>query len=280
MDVDRVCRLDPLQDDHAYFLGLLATDGHIAESTRNRGRVSFELSAIDGSILRTLAARIPYRAHLSVRQRTTNFARNHISVVLNFHDLQLRHQLRDLGFGPGRKSSIIAPPRQPYNERGFWRGVLDGDGSLGMTGQNRPFVSLVTASETLRNAYVDFMHRTVGARPNPQRNQRDRVYNIVVFTETALQIVAELYSEDMIAIPRKLEAARFLSQWRRPPGSRRRTFECRRWSEEEDAVVLGGDPLATIAVKLRRTTCSVNLRRWRLRHRVARTPQDSRLFQD
>src|ERR1700733_972019 len=87
---------DPIRDDHAYFLGLLATDGHIYETSRNRGRIAFELASRDASVLTDLAERIPYRSHLTRRRRATNFKTSHESAVLVFHDLGFRRTLARL----------------------------------------------------------------------------------------------------------------------------------------------------------------------------------------
>jgi len=268
-DLEMVCKIDPMCDDHAYFLGLLATDGTISETTRNRGRISFELSAVDASILRSLACRIPYTAHLSRRRRKTNFRDTHESVVLRFHSLELRRQLDDFGYRAGRKSATVRPPDCRFDERGFWRGVIDGDGSLGTTALKKPFISLVTASQPLRDAYIAFVARITGSRPNPARNARDGVYNIVLYSEPAQELVGELYRDDVIAIPRKLMAAQSVLEWRRPLGCRRRTFDWRRWTEDEDRLVVADIPLRVLATRLGRTETSVNLRRWRLRNGVA-----------
>src|SRR5665213_3655904 len=231
------CLLDPRCDQHAYFLGLLATDGTISENTRNRGRVTFELGISDARILADLAREVPYRATLHERCRTTNFSANYRSGILSFFDLGLRRGLADLGYCAGRKSATVAPPRGPYNEIGFWRGVVDGDGSLGTIADGRPYASLITASQTLRDQYVDFVFRTTGSRPNPSRNRRDNVFNIVVYAEAAQQLASTLYTPGAIAIERKARAAETIKRWRRPGWQRRVTFERRRWLPSEDQIL-------------------------------------------
>lgn len=90
---------------------------------------------------------------------------------------------------------------------GFGEGVIDGDGSLGLSCHDHCFISLVTASERLRNAYVSFVSPIIGYSPATQRNKRDGVYNICVFDEKAQKLAQALYGKATIAIPRKLEAA-------------------------------------------------------------------------
>lgn len=256
---------DPMREDHAYFLGLLATDGTINESSRNRGRVSFELQSRDASVLTALSQSIPYRSRFRYRYRTTNFAQAYESAILTFCDLRFRRELSALGYTSGKKCHTTSPPRCEYDEVGFWRGVVDGDGSLGITGLNRPFISLVTASQQLRDAYIDFVARVAGTRPNPKRNARDRVFNIMVLDEPARELAGVLYREDVLAIPRKVGAARLVLSWQRPNNRKRVNFERRRWTPEEDRRVLEPLPQLSIAAEPGRTVRSINIRRWRLR---------------
>jgi len=266
---------DPTKDAHAYFLGLLATDGTIYESSRNRGRVSFELKASDEAVLRSLAEHIPYRSHFRYRCRTTNFAGRYESVILTFHDLRFRRELSALGYVSGKKCETTTTPRCEYDETGLWRGVVDGDGSLGITGVDQPFVSLVTASQRLRDAYIDFVARVAGTRPDPKRNARDQVFNIVVFNEPAQLLVARLYAEATISIPRKACSANLVRAWHRPTNRKRICFERRRWTPEEDRRVLEQLPQAVVAAELGRTVQSISVRRWRLRCSVVEDAERS-----
>jgi hypothetical protein len=179
--------------------------------------------------------------------------------------MRLRRGLSRLGFKAGKKSLTVSVPREPYHEVGFWRGVIDGDGSLGLTGRDRPFLSLVTASQALRDEYIEFAFRVTGSRANPNRNRRDNVYNIVFFDEASQSLAATLYQSGEIALMRKAQSAKAIAAWRRPADRKRRTFECRRWLPEEDRFVLGDLSIDQIAAELNRTAKSVNVRRWRLR---------------
>ncbi len=259
---------DPLRDDHAYFLGLLATDGTIRESDRNRGRISFELAERDAQLLAMLAKRIPYHATFQQRLRATNFRAEYRSTVLSFHDRRFREELAVLGYAAGPKALTAAPPIGPFDSTGFWRGVVDGDGSLGITSLGKPFVSLVTASEALRTGFVDLIRTLVEVAPNPMRNTRDGVFNITAWNEDAQEIVRALYLPGVIAIERKRVATGAILAWSRPDNWPR-AYRAKRWSPDEDAVVLGEGTQHAIAERLGRTVQSVNLRRWRLRSRAA-----------
>jgi hypothetical protein len=95
----------------------------------------------------------------SIRERTrdTNFKKQYKSVILSVFDYEFRTALNKLGLPYGRKSKIITAPIVPFSEVDYWRGIVDGDGSLGMTAKSLPFVSLVTTSPNLYLAYIDFI---------------------------------------------------------------------------------------------------------------------------
>src|SRR5579862_9310689 len=256
--------LDVTCDFDAYFVGLLQTDGHVSVTSRNRSRIEIELKYSDAPLLIAVANLLPYKSSLRRRQRTTNFGAND-SMTLSIHNRTLQQQLERLGVPPGRKSDRIAPPSVPFDELAYWRGIIDGDGSLGVTGNGYPFVSLVTSSDALAEAYARFCGGITGRQPRPNRNARDRVYNICAFKEAAVAIAGALYLRlgVTIALARKAEAARRIASWRRQTGMRRIENQ-RPWDPESDEIVLTY-PKSAAAALLGRTLSSIANRRFRLR---------------
>jgi hypothetical protein len=124
--------LDLERPEHAYLLGFLLGDGHLSAGPGRRGRLSVELAARDADHLVALAALLP-RSNLSTRQRRTNFAEHYSSVTLTCCALDVRSALARAGLPVGRKDTRVAPPAPPYSERDFARGIVDADGSLGLT---------------------------------------------------------------------------------------------------------------------------------------------------
>ncbi|MEU6971349.1 LAGLIDADG family homing endonuclease [Kitasatospora aureofaciens] len=138
--------------EHAYMFAFLQADGHLTEQSRNRGRLSVELSARDAPILEEFERLCPFNSTISHRTRTTNFKEDHTSVMWTVCAREFREELQALGLPVGRKSEIIAPPRVPFSERDYLRGLIDADGSVGRTSQDLPFVSLTTKSDALRSS--------------------------------------------------------------------------------------------------------------------------------
>lgn len=123
--------LDLSLEYHSYFFGLALSDGHLRASARSRGSLTIELNSGDEAVLLSLAQELPWFCKISRRARQTNFGQNNFTMA-RWCSLDLRTQLIAKGFPIGRKAQKCAPPTGDYDRCAFWRGVLDGDGSLGI----------------------------------------------------------------------------------------------------------------------------------------------------
>ena len=248
---------------HAYLYGLIQTDGHLSQGTGNKGKLQIEISQKDADVLVRLASAIPYYSRLSTRTRSTNFSPKHTSVTLRVCAKEFRDELVSLGMKVGRKSETIDVPRCEFSPADYFRGVMDGDGSLGFTSNGFPFLSLCTASEGVAVAYESFTRAITGKEKRLSRNARDRVFNHVVFKEDAQAVAAALYYEGCVAIARKKQMALAVQAWRRPQ-SMRRVLRRKFWTDEQDGYILT-HTIEESAVALQRTARSVKMRLWRLR---------------
>lgn len=84
--------------------------------------------------------------------RDTNFKKGYSSCVFKNNQQAFREWLLSCGFPKENKTFNAAPPIVAYSEFDFWRGFIDGDGSLGISAKNIPFVSLITDSESIKNS--------------------------------------------------------------------------------------------------------------------------------
>jgi hypothetical protein len=139
----------------SYIIGFIQTDGCLTSATRNRGKVSIGISKRDKDILDAMVEYLDYNYSIKERIQNTNFKDNFESVCLTICDKKFRDFLiNDVGMHYGKKSYTITIPKINYSEIDYWRGIIDGDGSLGLTSNNIPFLSLVTASEELKKEYI------------------------------------------------------------------------------------------------------------------------------
>lgn len=206
------------QPEYSYMIGFMQADGHLAADSRNRGRLSIELSKVDKSLLEKFQNLIPVNSTLGERQRNTNFKEQHRSVFLKVYSKDFRDTINYFGVPYGKKSTIIAPPSMKHSPIDYWRGIIDADGSVGFTAKKFPFISLVTASENLKEAYCNFVYDVVGYKPNVNKNKRDNVYNIIITREYCQSLTSTLYYDGCISLERKYNASVEIDKWIRPDG--------------------------------------------------------------
>lgn len=259
--------LELTRPEHAYLFGFIQADGHLSRDPRypNKGKLQIELSARDFKLLGKLQEIIPVKTTITSRVRITNFSKGEAAqtYTLLAYDLKFRQELELLGVPRGKKSKDIAPPSLPFSEEDYYRGILDGDGSLGLTSKNYPFVSLVTASDHLKHGYLAFIKKVTGEDLQVVRNKRDGVYNIMVTREAAQTLTKVLYYKGSVSLERKKDKANVVLCWERPKDTPRIEFSRKKWTKEEDAVVLELPPEES-SLKLNRTMKSVSIRKWRL----------------
>lgn len=177
----------------SYIYGLFITDGWIEKRNGMPISISLEVSIRDKDIVEKLHNLIPYSS-VNYRERNTNFKKDYKSVVFTYSRQDLCLQLIEMGFPSENKTNLARPPILSYDENCFWRGVIDGDGSLGIKNSSKmPFLSLTTKSENLKNSFCDFLYRINNKNYNPSRNKRDNIYNIGCNGMSAKKVIDKLF---------------------------------------------------------------------------------------
>jgi len=248
---------------YAYLFGFAQTDGHLYEQSRNRGKLRIEIGEKDAEILERFQKLLPFNSSISRRVRTTNFGVNYESVIWTVCDKRFRDCLKDWGFPAGKKSEIIKPPCASYSPSDYFRGLLDGDGSIGLTAHGFPFVSLVTSSPQIVGEYLNFIKRVTGKLKASLPNSRDKIHNIAIYKEDAQALVKHIYYKNCLALPRKKRKAEEVLAWRRP-STMKKVPNRKLWTIEEDNYISVN--LIEVSMKaLERSRNSIEMRLWRLK---------------
>lgn len=198
---------DLLVPEHAYIFGFLQADGHMSQTTRNRGRISLELSARDEKLIQDFHNILPIKSTIKYRTRNTNFKNNYSSVTLNIFDLKFRTKINKFGLPYGRKSNKIKIPTCNYCERDYWRGIIDADGTIGISAKERLFIGLVTDSDNISKSFHELIFKVCNQQYNFHRNKRDNIYNITIFQYNAALLCKYLYYPNCLSLLRKYNAA-------------------------------------------------------------------------
>lgn len=248
-------------ENKSYLFGLLTSDGNLYLQSRNRGKISFELKTSDEELLYKIQ-KVVENGTLSSRTRDTNFKKSYTSSVYSNSMQEFRQIFIDMGLPLKNKAETCGLPKTEYSQRDFWRGVLDGDGSIGIIADGSPFISLVTKSEDLKNAYCDLLLKKLGLRKSLNRNKRDNVYNIIIKNEYAVELAKYLYSEnDELFLERKFKKSMEMQEWKR---LRPKRTPQRRWTKEEEEIILNSS-IEEAMQKTGRTFKSIKSQKARLK---------------
>ncbi|MGW4162223.1 hypothetical protein [Streptomyces sp. NPDC004788] len=272
-DLSAPVRFMDLEDPrYAYMFGFLQADGHLAQGTGQKGRLTVEINARDITLLEEFQRLTPYNSSITRRTRSTNFAAVSHTATWSLCALEARTKLNELGLPYGRKSTRITPPRVPFSRPDYLRGVIDADGSTGFTGQGLPFIGLTTASTAIGAYLCHYTKKIIGAQRLIKRNARDGVYNILYTAEVAQQLAAHLYYPGCLSLERKRTAANSLSTWERPAGMKKRPSRIE-WTVEKDRILLAAPTLAAAAATLGLSQSACQVRRWKLDHGLVPLPR-------
>jgi len=255
--------------EHSYFFGFVQTDGTLGKPfiKREKGKLEIELGERDKDILKSFKKLFPTIYHpIRARDRDTNFKKNYRSYTLTICDMRFRSEINKLGVPYGKKSWIVSPPKAKFCERDYIRGLIDGDGSVGITEKGLPFVGISVKSEKLKNYLCKVIEKNLEERKRLSRNKRDNIYNIMLNREKAQKFIKYLYYSGCLALKRKLKKAQEALSWKRPEALKRifKNF----WEPWEDKYILSHS-LEESCNRLKRTERSIKMRIWRLKNHKA-----------
>lgn len=199
--IDRNAFSDMTDEKSAYFYGWILSDGCLS----NDGKyVSLEIHREDEYILHKLKEYLQTGA--TVGQYTHKDRRNgnvYFSSKLSFGDKVVIQRLKDLGL-TSRKSLKEKCPEDLKFNRHFWRGYMDGDGSI-YRGKN-PRIE-IHGGESIANSFKDYCeYLGVKASIGSQHNKNSIVYTCRVSGLERSKVVADkLYSDSSVYLPRKYQ---------------------------------------------------------------------------
>jgi hypothetical protein len=197
---------DSFTPESSYWLGFLMADGC------NTGlRIDIGLASVD--IQHLYKFRMFMNSDAPIRRVGTSA---HISI----NSIDLCDRLTSIGVTP-RKSytaKVSERARSLLNSRDFWRGVIDGDGSIGCWlhngKKNGASVRMdLTGSKSLLEQFRCFV---VKACPEYEGNTHPSkgVYCIKLWGATALKMIRTLYGSTIVSLDRKqLLADGLLRDW-------------------------------------------------------------------
>ncbi|HEU4887973.1 MAG TPA: LAGLIDADG family homing endonuclease [Thermoanaerobaculia bacterium] len=212
---------DELNSTASYFVGLLASDGCVGGSEPNR--VSIKLAVDDIAMIRSLKAFLGSSATLSVQPRRGN---SRPQAGIQVRSARLVQRLTRLGVGPHKSLTLVIRDKALLQSRHFWRGVIDGDGTVMIARHSKhertywyPRIQLVSGSEAFILQFSDFLARydirsTLGGTPTQAHGKDYMIYTCAVSNQSDTVRLAKLLYDGCgtLAIKRKKDVARQIAR--------------------------------------------------------------------
>ena len=195
-------------EEKSYIYGFLLTDGNVYFKNTDiyDGQISLEISKRDEDIIDKICGLL-VSGRKSERTRKTNFKEDCCSVRFRSCNRQLLKDLIDFGFPVSNKTLNAHPPLVEYDKNAFWRGVIDGDGAIGVAKNEKtngqPFLTLATKSELLKNEFCKYLSEITNKKYNPNLSKRDNIYNISCGNHSCCSVLRMLYKNATIYLDRK-----------------------------------------------------------------------------
>lgn len=256
---------DVITEESAYWIGFLMADGCIVDG-KDRG-LSVCLAQKDRSHLERL------RAFLRAGHTISSYRRKRPSVlhgrcIVDSEQVLLRVNSRRIvtaleRYGLTPRKTRTASVRSLGDNRHFWRGVIDGDGTIG-NNPAKPRVQLV-GSEALVKQFLRFVYGCCDSRARA-RPVGSIWQTAIGGRHCATRLCEELYQGAAVSLARKQARVEAVLEYARmhpptPPGPAPRVTNalCQRWK----TAYLAGDGIERIAAAASFTpgTVSEHLRR-------------------
>lgn len=201
--------LDVLTPEALYWIGFLYADGHIE---KDRPRISLTVSEVDKGHLKKFAdffgKDIPIiqseKEHIGSHGYKTNNA-----FRVCFSSPRIYNKLVELGF-TNRKTWDITPHDLLKNSRDFWRGAVDGDGSLWYVkykGTDRYAGFGFCGNESTVDEFLSFLKRSglFTEAKVKKESRREFLWTLTLSTNVAKTASFILYHKASVYLDRKYE---------------------------------------------------------------------------
>lgn len=190
---------DKIDEASAYWIGFLMADGCIALAKRTP-RVELSLAVKDIDHVKKFKSFVGTDNAITITQSGDSarirFANKHIVEVLSNYGVCSRKSTREKVIGL-------------ENNKHFWRGVIDGDGSVLVYG-NVIFLRLCGSLDLLtqfKNFVLGLCPRYIG---NVKKVTNAQLHGMALQREQAVTIIKELYADCIVALDRKKKVADYI----------------------------------------------------------------------
>jgi hypothetical protein len=196
--------------ESAYWVGFLLADGCILIHRQKQYHYPYirvGLAAEDADHVEKFRRFLAAEKTVEIYSRGTwnGYRRQNIH-VLTVGSVKLASDLATLGVAPNKTGKETAHPNLVMNHD-FWRGVIDGDGSVFVSSKGDPTISLCNGGAELLRQFSRYVQSMVQAKCTIRVN-REGVHTVSISGgRNAPKILAALYKDATVALDRKAAKA-------------------------------------------------------------------------
>lgn len=199
---------DLITEESAYWVGFFMADANMHSGKTGNPRIAIALKNEDYGHLVKLAKFLKCTYKI-LEKRSKIKEKTIIQFTLRFSSKHIAESLMKLGVIPNK--SIIAKVIGLENNRHFWRGVVDGDGWIGLRNGQDGDKIILTGSHGLLNQFKTFIELNVPGSI-VRIKQEGKYSRLYIYSYTARAVAKLLYNDCSIALDRKLIKAQMMYQ--------------------------------------------------------------------
>lgn len=195
--------------EQAYWLGFLVADGGIVRSGTKTYSLRVELAEHDRTHVRAFLDALGCNKPVRIRQSGASSYKASTFVGVSIDSRYLVEALGRLGVTP-RKSATAKPwDGPPHLMPHYWRGLFDGDGSIGYVRSTGSWTLSICGSEACVRAFATWASAVCGSRAKPRHSPKTETcwYWTLCGTPIVKLLAEALYAGATVALPRKRERA-------------------------------------------------------------------------
>jgi intein-encoded DNA endonuclease-like protein len=167
---------DVLTNEVAYWIGFLMADGNVAAPKKTRGGViTFALK--DKKFVELFKTFVGSDAPIKTQSNTRSFSGNYIIHRFQVCSTPLVQKLIKYGVTPNKTHTAKVSDELAMNPH-FWRGVIDGDGSVSVNKRNQFIIYLGCASKCLMQQYLTFVKQHVETRAKLCQHNQNKHWRV------------------------------------------------------------------------------------------------------
>lgn len=192
---------DTVTPESAYWVGFLMADGAVTTHRQGAPQIRVNLSETDREHLlkfRSFLKSSHTVSRIVLNDHRPGWENSQPQASLSVASARLSEALARFGVVP-RKSKTAEVRGGLEHNRDFWRGVVDGDGSVGFSG-GRPVLQLA-GSRPLMEQFLSYV-QTV-AETKAQVRPSGPIWAIGVTGKAAVQVIQALYEGSRVSLDRK-----------------------------------------------------------------------------